>query len=101
MWGAARRDEQMTIIFGPKTFQWNKYGKEYTEPSIKMRNIQYGASRYILLVNSAKEAVSLRLSEFPSGLKITDMLSKKTLELGNSISNTIQSLGIRMYKITP
>ncbi len=98
LWGDDRNDIQMEIVSGPETVQW-KYGPWFTSPSIRMRNIQYGRHRYILLVNSSKEVVETRLSEFPPGLKILDMISDKWYDLGSSITPIIQPLGVKMYKI--
>ena len=99
LWGDKRGDISMQITNGPETFTWNKYSTTYTEQSIKLRNIQYGDNRYILLVNSAKEAVSVKLSDFPKGLRILDIIPNKWNDLGASVTLTIQPLGVHMYKI--
>lgn len=96
LWGDERYDVTLKIISGPSTFTWNKYRDEYTEPSIKFRNIQYGNSRYILLVNSAKQAVTIKLSGIPTDLNITDMIKGGT----GSTTTTIQPLDVRMYKVS-
>lgn len=100
LWGDDRDDIQIEITEGPATIRWRKGINWFTSPSIQMRNIQHGKKRYILLVNSSKEVVRPRLSGFPSGLKIIDILSQKTDRLKSSITPTIQPLGIQMYKIT-
>ncbi|MCD6174361.1 MAG: hypothetical protein J7K65_01160 [Planctomycetes bacterium] len=89
----------MEITDGPKTFEWNKYRRWYTEPSIKFRNIQYGDNRYILLVNSSKEAVTVQLSEFPAGMRILDVVPNKWHSLDAVVTVTLEPNGVRMYKI--
>lgn len=99
LWGDDRDDLLLEIISGPETVQWKKYSTWYTAPSIQMRNIQYGGNRYILLVNSSKQVVETRLSEFPAGMKILDMIPDKWYDLGTSMKSSIEPLGVRMYKI--
>lgn len=99
LWGDDRDDITLDIVEGPKTIKWKKYRKWYDAPSIRMRNIQYGGNRYILLVNSAKEVVRPRLSEFPKGMMLYDMLSTKWSELGAGHTATLKPLDVRMYKI--
>lgn len=96
LWGDNRDDVEMLITSGPKTFDWTKYKKTHTEPSIKFRNIQYGDNRYILLVNSAKQAVTVKLSGIPSDLNIVDIIKGGS----GSTTTTIQPLGVRMYKVS-
>lgn len=99
LWGDDRDDVQLDIVEGPKTVQWKKFSATYKAPSIRMRNIQYGGNRYILLVNSAKEVVRPRLSGFPAGMKLLDMIPYTWSDLNRNLSPTLQPLGVRMYKI--
>lgn len=72
------------------------YNDERTEPSIKFRNIQYGDNRYFLLVNSAKQAVTVHLTGIPANRKLSDIIKGGP----GSTTQTIQSLGVRMYKVS-
>lgn len=96
LWGDDRDDITLKIISGPDTFTWNKHENKYTEPSIKFRNIQYGDNRHILLVNSAKQAVTVQLSGIPTDLKITDIIKGGA----GDTKTIIQPLGVRMYKVS-
>jgi hypothetical protein len=60
----------------------------------------HGVNRYISLVNSAKQAVTVKLSGFPGGLKLLNMLTGKSVSLGSSASLSIEPLGVRMYKVS-
>lgn len=96
LWGDERKDIDLKITDGPRKFEWNLYRTTYKEPSITFRNIQHGDNRYILLVNSAKEAVRVRLKGVPRGLQLHDIVSKRKLTVGASIVTSIPSLGVRM-----
>lgn len=103
LWGDERSDVQMEILKGPETFQWQKYHNIYSEPSIKFRNIQYGENRYLLLVNSSKEPVTMQLSGFQidrQPIRILDVIKNTWHQLGVTLTPTLQPLGVKMYKIS-
>lgn len=100
LWGDDREDIALQIAQGPKTIQWTKYDETYTVPSIQFRNIQYGANRYVLLVNSSKQVITVKLSGFPSGMRMLDMIPDKWADFSAGITSTIQPLGVRMCKLS-
>lgn len=100
LWGDDRDDIAMEMVQGPTTISWRKHLSWYTAPSITMRNIQHGDHRYLLLVNESNEVVRPKLSGFPAGLRILDMITGKGDDLGDSVTPTIQPLGVQMYRIS-
>ena len=99
MWGQNKSDVKAEILSGPKNFHWGKYKADYVEPSVKLRNIQYNAERYILVVNSAKETVKVKLKGLPAGLKMHGFFSGKTLPLPADFTFSLPSLGVIFFKV--
>ncbi len=99
LWGAEREDITLEVLEGPREVRWRKYRRWFTAPAVFLRNIQYGPCRYILLVNNSKKSVRVKLSPFPRGLRVEEMLSGKTFDLGPELSPAVEPLGVRMYKI--
>lgn len=100
LWGDERNDVQVQITQGPKTFQWNKYSTTFTEPTLKVRNVQYGDKRYLLIVNSAKDAVSVKISGIPDGLLMRDIITGESQTVSGDMQAAIDSLGVRLYEAT-
>lgn len=95
LWGEDRDDLSLEVIDGPAALDW--YG--LSKPTIQMRNIQYGNSRFVLLVNSARENVMVNLSYFPPGMHYLDIISETWHTLGSTFEETIEPLGVRIFKI--
>jgi hypothetical protein len=95
LWGDDRDDLSLGIIDGPTTLDW--YGQ--SKPTIQMRNIQYGNNRFVLLVNSSKENIKVNLSYFPPGMHYLDVISGTWHNLGSTLEETIEPLGVRIFKI--
>jgi len=92
LWGDRRKDLNIKILSGPSKI------KGY--PSISISNTQYGKHRYVMLTNSASEAVKVEISGFPADCEaMLDIKTGNSTSLGTSIHPSIESLGVRLYKI--
>lgn len=100
IWGDDRNDISTKVNSGPTEVEWKKYRTVFTAPSYFLRNVQQGNSRYLLVTNNAKENITLSFTGIPAGLKLLNMLSGKETHTSNPMSQTIEPLGVRLFKIS-
>ena len=75
LFGKRRKDLTVKIIDGPETVRLKKRKFDKTYRSVAMANISYNNSRYVFLVNSSDEPVSLIVGGlvYGSGVTIQDI----------------------------
>lgn len=102
LWGDERDDLTLSITDGPETFEWMKYSNTFTEPSVKLRNIQYGQERYLLLVNSAPyDAVVVELAGLPAeGVQVVDLATDEQLAVtADKLVTTLEPRAHQMVRV--
>lgn len=106
LFGDKRNDLMIKILSGPATVKLNlKYpDRELTYPSVSFLDIAYGTDRYLFVVNSANDPVTINIDGLP-----TDTILKKDIFKGGDFTKlstgsfeiTLQPLQVKGFLFAP
>ncbi len=101
LFGEKREDLQLKITEGPAevemVFPTGGVKEPIRYPSVTFLNTAYGEARYLFMVNSANEAVTLEVQGLPAGAAIENLFDPAAKGTG---SLKLQPLEVKAYRIT-
>ncbi len=105
LFGERRDDLQVTVLAGPST-QPVSFGEEQRPlPSFSVLNAAYGEARYLVLVNSAEEAVRARVDGLPDGpFSAEELLPAglaRPMDPSAWTAIDLPPLGVRLWRLRP
>ena len=101
LFGEKRGDIAAEITAGPQEVSCKLAGNlgEYTSSPLSMANIAYGNERYLFMVNSAEEDITLKLNGIPADAEIAPLWSDVPA-MADKNAVILPPLAVFAYKIT-
>lgn len=81
--GIAETDVTASVTRGPATQRFSYRKKQYTYPTISIKQLRLGNQHYLFVVNSANEACRVQLAGLPNNRSILNGLTKKAAPITN------------------